>query len=207
MKIPDFDFIPAPKVPRLNREIIVTEKIDGTRGTVYVSETGEVFAGSRSRWVTPENDNYSFAAWVEKNSEELRKLGPGRHDGEWWGAGIQRRYGQAEKHFSLFNVGRWFTDKTVPGVIEKKEIRLNGQPNVTTIGPGPACCGVVPILYCGPFNPLKIVQIVDMLRYEGSVAAPGFPDPEGIVVFHTAAQQCFKVTLDHDESPKGQVAK
>lgn len=27
--------------------------------------------------------------------------------------------------------------------------------------------------------------------------------PEGIVIFHTAARQMFKVTIENDESPKG----
>lgn len=43
------------------------------------------------------------------------------------------------------------------------------------------------------------------LRIAGSVAAPGFDRPEGIVVYHTAANQCFKVTLENDEMPKALV--
>jgi hypothetical protein len=42
-----------------------------------------------------------------------------------------------------------------------------------------------------------------MLRENGSFAAPGFNDPEGIVVYHTAARQTFKVTLENDEAAKG----
>jgi len=40
------------------------------------------------------------------------------------------------------------------------------------------------------------------LRIFGSVAAPGFPDPEGIMVYHTAASQLFKKTLEGDEGGK-----
>ncbi|MCJ7726507.1 MAG: hypothetical protein MUP76_09000, partial [Acidimicrobiia bacterium] len=48
-----------------------------------------------SRWITPEVDNYGFARWVKDHEEELRTgLGAGLHFGEWWGQGIQRRYGQ-----------------------------------------------------------------------------------------------------------------
>jgi hypothetical protein len=34
--------------------------------------------------------------------------------------------------------------------------------------------------------------------------APGFMDPEGIVVFHAAAGVCFKKTIKDDARPKGQ---
>ncbi len=37
----------------------------------------------------------------------------------------------------------------------------------------------------------------------GSKAAPGFDNPEGVVVFHTANSSLFKVTLEGDEKPKG----
>jgi hypothetical protein len=41
------------------------------------------------------------------------------------------------------------------------------------------------------------------LREEGSLAAPGFMNPEGVVVFHLAAGMGFKKTLEKDEVPKG----
>ncbi len=175
------EFIPFPKMPRLSREIVVTEKLDGTNAQVYISEWGELFTGSRNRWIYPGDDNYGFSAWAHANGEELLKLGPGRHFGEWWGAGIQRRYGLAEKRFSLFNVGRWSSDNV------------------------PACCSVAPVLYSGEFTTAAVEAIIESLRVNGSVAAPGFMDPEGIIVFHTAAREAFKKTLRDDESPKSLV--
>lgn len=69
----------------------MTEKIDGTNGQIVITPEGQVFAGSRNRYVEPGNDNYGFAQWVKSNEAALRDLlGPGRHYGEWWGAGIQR---------------------------------------------------------------------------------------------------------------------
>lgn len=106
MDVPAFEAFPS--ISRLSRSFTVTEKIDGTNAQVHVSEDGTVCAGSRSRWITPEADNFGFAAWVKAHEDELRNgLGVGSHFGEWWGAGIQRRYGLAEKRFSLFNVARW----------------------------------------------------------------------------------------------------
>ena len=173
----DHEFTEFPKMARLSREVVVTEKIDGTNAQVFVDEDGTILAGSRSRWITPENDNFGFAAWVRDHADELRELGPGRHFGEWWGAGIQRRYGLADKRFSLFNVLRW------------------GEAR-------PACCGVVPVLYRGPFDTARIDDTLATLAEEGSVAAPGFMKPEGIVVFHIAGNVGFKKTIEKDEVPK-----
>ena len=179
--IQDKAFIEFPKIARLNRECCVTEKIDGTNAQVHITEDGRVIAGSRNRIVTLSDDNYGFAAWVAKNEEELRKLGPGRHYGEWWGAGIQRRYGLtgADKRFSLFNVRRWSDDSVRP-----------------------ACCGLVPILYTGPFLTNAIVGCIEDLRVNGSRAAPGFMKPEGVIIWHDAARVMFKATLEKDEEPK-----
>ena len=169
------------KIARLNREVIVTEKIDGTNGVIYIGDDfTTILAGSRSRWVVPGEDNFGFAGWVEANREELLKLGPGYHYGEWWGAGIQRRYGLSEKRFSLFNVSRW------------------SDPAVR-----PACCGVVPELARGMDIRAAVENALTILRVGGSVAAPGFMKPEGVVAYHTASGMLFKVTLEKDEAPKG----
>lgn len=172
------------KIPRLRRGCVITEKIDGTNAQIYVPEdpTAPLLFGSRNRWITPERDNYGFATWAQAHAEELRALGPGRHFGEWYGAGIQRRYGLDHKRFALFNTARWNAS----------------NPNL------PACCGVVPVLYHGPFTDGAVNETLEALRVGGSVAAPGFMDPEGIVVFHAASGSTFKVTLDgdaHKEQP------
>lgn len=174
---PDIPFVEFPKMPRLSREVVVTEKIDGTNAQVYIDGAGNVFAGSRTRWITPEADNFGFAAWVRDNADSLRELGPGSHFGEWWGAGIQRRYGLAEKRFSLFNVDRWSESR-------------------------PACCHVVPVLYRGDFDTFEIMTALERLKFAGSAASPGFMKPEGIVVYHIAGRIGFKKTIDKDEVPK-----
>lgn len=173
------EFVGFPKIARWNRELVVTEKIDGTNAQILITEAGEVFAGSRSRWITPEADNHGFAKWVLANAPALAlELGPGRHFGEWWGQGIQRRYGLTEKRFSLFNYERW---KDAPLTL----------------------CRVVPLLWSGPLELFSVDKVLNDLRDHGSYAAPGFMDPEGIVIFHTAANICFKKTLKGDEGGKG----
>jgi hypothetical protein len=106
----------------------------------------------------------------------LLKLGPGRHFGEWWGQSIQRGYGMKEKVFSLFNTSVW------------------NDPAVR-----PACGRVVPTLgtVAGYENGL-IEQALQDLRKTGSLAAPGFMNPEGIVLFHAQSRHGYKITLDGD---------
>lgn len=169
-----------PKIPRFNREVIVTEKLDGSNALIHVSDEGVVRAGSRTRWIAPHNDNYGFARWVDENKAKLVRLGPGHHYGEWWGHGIQRGYDLKEKRFSLFNVGKWADPAARP-----------------------ACCGVVPELWRGLMGDLNIAALCDDLRLRGSIAAPGFKRPEGIVIFHVAGGHLFKVLLENDAQPKG----
>lgn len=188
------DFAPFPKIARLSRECTITEKIDGTNGciaivqlegampepgAVYQQGSIAVFAGSRSRWIAPTDDNFGFAKWVFEHAEELiAGLGIGTHFGEWWGAGVGRRYGQERKRFALFNTHKW------------GEVR-------------PACCDVVPVLYNGLFDTDFAESCVDDLRAEGSRIAPGFMKPEGVIIYHHAANLYFKKTLDKDEEWKG----
>ena len=174
------------KIARLSRECTITEKIDGTNGQILITEDGQLYAGSRSLWLlTPEgftSDNHGFGRWVLEHKDELISgLGIGRHYGEWWGQGIQRKYGINEKRFSLFNTSVWGDDVVRP-----------------------KCCYVVPVLFKGVFDTIIIQDCVNMLREKGSVAAPGFLKPEGIVIWHDAARMYFKKTIEKDESPKGQ---
>lgn len=108
--------------------------------------------------------------------------------GEWWGSGIQRGYGltNGDKRFSLFAVHRW----------------PDGLPSGL-----PPEVGMVPVLYRGKFNTNMVQMVMESLRVAGSVAAPGFMKPEGIIIFQEAAGQLFKVTLEDDEAPKGLTAR
>lgn len=186
------------KIARLSRDCVITEKIDGTNGQIFIKNIdsflaegneldefvhvvdGHAFAvGSRTRWINLDKDNMGFARWAYANIKELISgLGEGIHFGEWWGQGIQRGYGMKEKRFSLFNVGRW------------------NPYNV------PSCCHVVPVLYSGLFTTWAVQDTVDNLAHVGSYAAPGFMNPEGVVIYHTASGTSFKKTILNDESPK-----
>lgn len=213
------EFKPFPKLARLTRKCIITEKLDGTNAQILIKPCSEfegtedtsdalgvfndnvVFAGSRTRWIKPgkDRDNYGFASWVVANISELIKLGPGSHFGEWWGCSIQRTYNLHERRFSLFNASRWMPDavarnveewgKVVHRVMDKDGNRCD-------------CVGVVPILYRGLFSTAAADDALARLKAIGSYAAPGFMDPEGIVIYHVAGQHIFKKT--YDDGPKGQ---
>lgn len=188
-----------PKIARLSRECIITEKIDGTNACILITEDGQMLTGSRSRWITPADDNFGFARWCAEHRDELMKLGPGRHYGEWWGSGIQRGYGlpKGEKRLSLFNVSRWCLHGVTPVRIATADPRIEKYQDVL-----PACVGLVPVIYRGLFMTSECEEALAQLRCFGSWAAPGFDNPEGIVCFHVAANVGFKKTIKRDEAPK-----
>lgn len=200
------EFREWPKTARLlNKPVTVTEKIDGTNAAIHFEpDDGQidlfafatvedrydgpegparvkqyrVGAQSRKRLITPESDNYGFARWVQENAQTLfDDLGPGLHFGEWWGNGIQRRYGLGHKKFSLFNTAKWGAHWSV-----FKTPRLD----------------VVPVLYEGPFIESVIREVAEELRTKGSVAAPGFKDPEGVCIYHSSTRLITKFTFDGD---------
>jgi hypothetical protein len=190
-------FLEFPKMARLSRECIVSEKIDGTNAQLLITEAGQMLCGSRTRWITPEQDNGGFARWAMEHREELLQLGPGRHFGEWWGQGIQRKYGMPEKRWSLFNVARWCMHDAEPQQIATADPRIiKWQDRL------PACCHLVPQMYRGVFTTEAVETCLTYLRENGSIASPGFMRPEGVVVFHVAGNVGFKKTLEKDEVPK-----
>lgn len=204
------EFKPFPKIPRLSRTTVITEKIDGTNASILIQEgqnslgypTGfeeshavakikdtYFFAASRQRWITPQDDNFGFAKWVKENADLLIQLGPGHHFGEWWGKGINRGYGIEDRRFSLFNTAKWQWSISRP-------VGIN--------------CLCVPILYEGDFSTGAVYMALERLKLDGSKAAPGFMDPEGIIIYHTAGNVLFKKTLVGDElgkSSEGHVKK
>jgi hypothetical protein len=187
---------------------VVSEKIDGTSCQILIApenwidgkaafdapvdpKTCVFMVGSRTRYITPDDDNHGFAAWAMAHREELiLGLGHGRHFGEWWGCGINRGYGltKGEKRWSLFNTNRW-------GPCRDMEKYPNDRP---------ACCSVVPVLWQGDFRTERILGVMDVLGTHGSYAAEGYMKPEGIVVFHTGkGGSYFKKTFEKDASGKG----
>jgi RNA ligase len=179
-KYPEFK-----KIPRLFRDCIIQEKIDGTNALIEIKQDPccpvclTVRAGQRTKWIPWPNgpDNFGFGRWVKEHETELKALGPGLHFGEWYGSGIQRGYGLSDKRFALFR-----------------------QPKNGTI---PGCCQIVPTLFEGPFSTPCVDYFIQALRENGSRLVPGFMKPEGVVVQLVASGALYKVTLEGDQQPKG----
>lgn len=170
--------VPFKKFPKIARhtnvQCTITEKLDGSNALIYISEDLEVVkAGSRSRWITPgkSTDNFGFAQWVEDNKEELKKLGPGYHYGEWVGKGINRGYDIEPKNLFMFNP-RWGNQ-------------------------GPDCVDVVPLLGTCKFNELEhmLLNIKDDLLLNGSTLNPN-TKAEGVMVFFREFGHYMKVIYD-----------
>ena len=197
------EFVEFPKMPRLKRECIITEKIDGTNACIKITEDGQFLTGSRTRWITPTDDNYGFSKWAHDHKDELMGLGVGTHFGEWWGSGCQRGYGlsKGEKRWSLFNVARWCLHSNVPEPIASADPRvIKWQQKL------PACCHLVPVLFRGEFDTARVDECLEHLRICGSQASPGFMKPEGVVCFHVAGNFGFKTTLEKDHEYKEKVS-
>lgn len=199
-----------PKLTRFSHGWTITEKLDGTNGQIWIVPHDEmnnahyegedlvvpvpegaldyvddhfIFAGSRNRFIgLGKKDPHGFGKFVHDNAKALvETLGPGRHFGEWVGKGIgPRGYNLDEKVFALFNVNRW------------EDVEL---PNRVT---------VVPRLADGYMdNPSqRVLDSLNELKEGGSAFAPGFMNPEGIVMHHGPSGTLFKKTFEYDEAGK-----
>jgi len=167
------------KIPRDNPfSATITEKIDGTNACIIIEDGKLVGTQSRKRLITPDDDNYGFAAWAAANEEDLLGLGDGYHFGEWAGLGIQKNpHNLKEKEFFLFNTYRW----------SKNPER-------------PKCCNCVPVLFQGLLE-------VDTIEKELGKLAEKETDlykPEGIIVYYHAFDKYTKHTI---KSPNGKWCK
>lgn len=163
------EFKAWPKIPRgTDFTVTITEKYDGTNACVLVNDGVVIGAQSRTRIITPENDNYGFAAWVEANKDELAKLGDGYHYGEWYGEGIQKNpHQKVGKHFALFNT---FRDAALL----------------------PKCVEVVRLLHVGRYSPEKVEACLEELKTHAELC--GYV-AEGLVVYFHSTRTYEKHTF------------
>lgn len=193
------DFHPFPKIPRWNREVVITEKIDGTNASIIIKkeaateavpfEHWTIQAAARNGIISQQRDNHGFAKWVSENAAELiAQLGEGHHFGEWMGQGINRNYGLKQKHFVLFNIKKHahlscFIDESNPQLLYR-----------------------IPAMYTTLANDVGAVTQIALneLKTNGSKLVPSYMNPEGVVLYHSTANKLFKVTLENDEQAKGQ---
>lgn len=184
------EFKAFPKIEQFGKlNMFITQKIHGTNAQVYIKEVQTVgfaedlefeamihskcnyllevedkayalYVGSRNKWITPEDDNAGFASFVYENAEAfIRCLGPGQHFGEWVGPKINSGEGLSQKVFVLFDHWKYPPERELP-------------PQTT----------VVPVLYQGKTDLSAVESVMEDLRINGSKLAPGYMNPEGVVV-------------------------
>ena len=207
------EFQAWPKTSRFFRDIVITEKIDGTNAAVQIIKADSiahwkhedgtrtffdpqpldvvmfqreaylVYAQSRNRLIDVKNDNYGFAAWVTKNSGRLVTL---------LGEGT---------HF-----GEWWGSGIQRGYgLQKGEkhfslFNTHRFSDIQDTSEDLVRC--VPILYQGPMVEKEITACLENLQEVGSYAVLDFMNPEGICIYHTASRLVQKVTLDNNDSGK-----
>lgn len=152
------------------------------RYAIYNNKSYKVYAGSRTRWLTPEDDNYGFAKWVDQNAQTLIEfLGEGRHYGEWAGPGINSGEGLKQKTFVLFEPWRYTAGKYE--VVLPDDIKF------------------VPIFNIPICEEISIYDYINIimgdLKNKGSFLVPGYMFPEGIVI--TINGQRFKKTFAQED--------
>lgn len=221
------------KIPRLSRDCIITEKIDGTNAQIFIAtelktiydyinmDVYKLYDWNEfkekyclySKAIHQENEcpNFIFIfAGSRKRWLDCSSSGDNHGFAKWVKANAEELFKLGEgRHF-----GEWY-GKGINrnyGLDEKRFALFNvGKWVSNATSPlqddkqqyCPSCCEVVPILYNGMFDTQKIAEVLEKLRIDGSSAVPGYLNPEGIVIYHKASGQLFKKTIMDDEKPKG----
>jgi hypothetical protein len=206
------EFTEFPKIPRYRREMVVTEKLDGSNAAVvwYPADDGgphhkdtittetlidqhgadigryHLLAQSRNRFVVP---------------EVVRKGGDNHGFGKW----VEDNAGALTRLGPGVHYGEWWGLGIQRGYGQTRKrfslfnvTRWNNESR-------PECCDVVPILGFGTPSEGVVEKSVELLEKNGSAAAPGFMSPEGVIVWHSTSKQYFKVMLRNDDIPKGKL--
>lgn len=207
------EFQPWPKTSRFFRDIVITEKIDGTNAAVQIinadnithwshedgtrtffdpqpldvvrleGHTYIVYAQSRNRLIGLGYDNAGFAGWVSEHAAELVTF-----LGE--GTHFGEWWGSGiQRGYGLQNGEKHFS-----------LFNTHRFENIQADSDGLVRC--VPILYQGPMEQKAITAALDNLQEQGSWAAISFKNPEGICIYHTSSRLVQKVTLDNNDAGK-----
>ncbi|MEU9871136.1 RNA ligase family protein [Actinomadura sp. NPDC048021] len=204
-----------PKTPRLNQDMIITEKIDGTNGAVVVRKApeGSPYTGSVEHYVGCFDGEAYFVGAQSRN--RLLPMGPRGMDDVSWrkqdNAGFAQWVRENSEALALtlgegYHYGEWYGAKI--GRKYGLDHRRFALFNVGRYGPLDleAVPGLetVPVLYQGQFSTEDALEIYEELMVTGSRAVPGWDKPEGIIVYHCGSKQVYKVT-DQGDKPKWQL--
>jgi len=216
------DFEKFDKIPRLSRDIVITEKIDGTNAQVYIVKklsllvdydidtmTGiKTFCEEEfiKKYSLYETEDYFMFAGSRKKWLDISSKGDNFQFAKWVEANA--------KELLKLGEGRHYGEYYGKGIqrnygLEEKRFALfnvgkwadHNEPIEVLdkrVYP-PKCCYIVPVLYKGMFDTATIQIQLDLLANCGSRVAEGFKNPEGIVIYHTASGKLFKKTIYDDQ--------
>lgn len=222
----DLEFRPFPKIARFMRDVILTEKIDGTNASIIIDRVSSQDLEEQSDSTMVQKvkylvdlvtrgdavsvyDSSQDAQYYLRAGSRTRFIRPGSDNFAfakwvWDNAQSLYRLGQGT-HF-----GEWWGKGIQRGYgVSERYFSLFNVTRWADAEDLPPVCRVVPVLYSGPLFMQGGENAVDFamrrLTFAGSEAAPGFKPPEGIVLYHTHGNNLYKVTTEGD-GHKGQAA-
>jgi hypothetical protein len=227
------DFVAWPKIPRLKKGMVVTEKIDGTNAAVIVEELIDVTELDRFAdrdapdrcTVSPTGTSDKYAAKLVPVGDKAYLVGAQSRNRlitpEVDNAGFARwAFENAEELVKLLGVGHHYGEWWGSG-IQRGYGLTNGQKKFSLFNihryheainvwgtPLDDVIGLVPHLYSGDFSIDKVDEILTDLFNNGSYAVPGraYKNPEGVVIYHSGAGTTWKAFCDPavEMKPKGE---
>lgn len=219
----DITFQPWPKTPRWSKDIIITEKIDGTNAAIGIKEVepepGQYHPANVIQVdLAMPSDEAEFdeddvrTYWVYAQSRK-RIITPGSDNFGFAAWAWDNAATLAADLGPGLHFGEWWGRGIQRGYdldhrrfslfnVSRWEETQFDTPNVYT----------VPVLYDGP-NEVEFVYKFDGgyhhapvedalrdLKELGSYANPFYSNPEGIIIYHTASRQVYKKTFE--DGPK-----
>lgn len=220
-RLQDFtEFKEFPKIHRWERDIVITEKIDGVNSQVVITHFDEDELGPTQAEIAPfealvdsgDATRVDLMAGEKAAIRYLRAtsrsgyIKPGKQSDNHGFAGWV--YDNASQLVQLGvgkHAGEWWGYGIGRGYGMDRGERHFSLFNVSRFNDAniPPCCRVVPVLYRGPLKMQSGELATDFclrrLQYAGSEAARGYRNFEGFVVYHTTGNVLFKRTTGPEE--------
>lgn len=229
--LPDgMEFRAWPKTARFLRDIIITEKLDGTNAAILITRQSfgtaleYTYDGSPPDGVlaivsgpigddgTPDVEYWVAAQYrnrllsLDKDNQGFAKWVTRNLSTLIRDLGVGRHYGE----FWGNKIGRGYG---LPEGDQRFSLFnpsfFDGRTEVTDGGvlvmfePHTPGLSTVPVLYHGPLDTKAVSNVLADLQANGSRAVVGYSKPEGVIVFHTHANRIIgKVTLDNQDAGK-----
>jgi hypothetical protein len=211
------EFQAWPKTSRFFRDIVITEKIDGSNmaiGIEPLEKIDRIHPEGKPEEATILDQNVFAEATVGDQRYGLytqsrnRLVRPGKHTDHMGFAGWVQDHAEELVTFlgEGLHFGEWWGSGIQRGYgLTKGEkhfslFNTHRFSEIEAVSDGLVRC--VPILYQGPMVEKEITGVLDYLRDYGSVASKIFMNPEGICIYHTSSRLVQKVTLDNNDAGK-----